>query len=315
MLVLKSKAMKIFSNYKLFLGTILISASSAFAQNFAPQNSPDGSVSTSLNVNAISQLNTNIGSGGSFNWQDANVHLNNRYQMDANSSIGLNLRDGYQNWSWSNLSGYGNKTPWKGIQSPGIGLSYFQKLENGWSVGFAPIVDWVAENGVGTAGSATYGAIGSATKKYSDTLTVGLGTGVFRQVDKTKVFPYLLINWKITDKWTLNNPLPAGPSGGAGLELAYALADKWSIAGGAAYRSYRFRLSNSNYTPNGIGQNSFIPVFTRLSYSIDRSTSANLYLAANVGGKLSVTDVNGATPYSTSYSTGIAAALSVTVRF
>ena len=146
-------------------------------------------------------------------------------------------------------------------------------------------------------------------------MTIGLGTGVFRQVDKTKVFPFLLINWKINEKWTLNNPLPAGPSGGAGLELSYALANKWSIAGGAAYRSYRFRLSNSNYTPNGIGQNSFIPVFTRLSYSIDRGTSADLYLAANVGGKLSVTNVNGATPYSTNYQTGLALAFSVTTRF
>ena len=195
------------------------------------------------------------------------------------------------------------------------GLSYFQKLDAGWSAGFAPIVDWVAENGVGTAGSATYGAIASAANRYSNDLTIGLGTGVFRQVDKTKVFPFLLINWKINDKWTLNNPLPAGPSGGAGLELSYALANKWSVAGGAAYRSYRFRLSNSNYTPNGIGQNSFIPVFTRLSYSIDRGTSADLYLAANVGGKLSVTDVNGATPYSTNYQTGLAVAFSVTTRF
>jgi hypothetical protein len=307
--------MNIFNHYKFFLAAILLNTSYAFAQNFALQNAPVGSVSTSLNVNAINQFNTNIGSGGSFNWQDANVHLNNRYQLDANSSIGLSLRDGYQNWSWSNVSGYGNKTPWKGIQSPGIGLNYFQKLENGWSAGFAPVVDWVAENGVGTAGSVTYGAIGSGTKKYSDNLTIGLGTGVFRQIDKTKIFPYLLINWKITDKWTLNNPLPAGPSGGAGLELSYALADKWSVAGGAAYRSYRFRLSNSNYTPNGIGQNSFIPIFTRLSYSIDKGSSANLYLAANTGGKLSVTNVSGATAYNSGYSTGIAAALSITTRF
>ena len=307
--------MSISIHYKLFLGIALLNASCAFAQNFAPQNVPVGSVSTSLNINAINQFNTNIGTGGSFNWQDANIHLNNRYQLDTNSSIGLNLRDGYQNWSWSNVTGYGNKTPWKGIQSPGVGLSYFQKLDDGWTAGFAPIADWVAENGVGTAGSATYGAIGSGTKKYSDDLTIGLGTGVFRQVDKTKVFPYLLINWKITDKWTLNNPLPAGPSGGAGLELSYALADKWSVAGGAAYRSYRFRLSNSNYTPNGVGQNSFIPIFTRLSYSIDKGSSADLYLAANTGGKLSVTNVSGATPYSTNYSTGIAAALSITARF
>ena len=301
--------------YKVIYVMAILGATKTFAQNFGPQNLPVGSVMTSLNVNAINQFNTNIKSGGSFNWQDANIHFNNRYQIDTNSSIGLNLRDGYQNWSWNNVSGYGNKSPWKDIQSPGVGLSYFHKLDDGWSAGFAPIIDWVAENGVGTAGSATYGAIASATNKYSNNLTIGLGTGVFRQIDQNKVFPFLLINWKINDKWTLNNPLPAGPSGGAGLELSYAITNQWSVAGGAAYRTYRFRLNNSNYTPNGIGQNSFTPVFARLSYSIDRGSSADLYLAANLGGKLSVTNLSGATPYSANYQTGIAAALSVTTRF
>ena len=117
------------------------------------------SIITTVNVNAINQFNTNTGSGGSFSWQDANVYVGSSYQLDANSGIGINVRDGYQNWSWSNVSGYGNKTPWKGIQSPGIGLSYFQKLEDGWGARLAPIIDWVAENGVGTVGSATYGQL------------------------------------------------------------------------------------------------------------------------------------------------------------
>lgn len=307
--------MKISIQYKIVFIATFFCAPLSQAQNFAPQNIPTGTVITSFNINAINQFNTNTNAGGSFNWQDVNVHLNNRYQLDANSSIGLNLREGYQSWSWNNIRGYGSPTPWRGIQSPGIGLSYFQKFEDGWSAGLAPIVDWVAENGVGTAGSATYGAIASATNKYSNNLTIGLGTGVFRQIDKTKVFPFLLINWKINDRWTLNNPLPAGPSGGAGLELSYALSNNWSVAGGAAYRTYRFRLSNSNYTPNGIGQNSFTPIFARLSYAIDKGSSADLYLAANVGGKLSVTSVNGSTPYSTNYQTGVAVALSITSRF
>lgn len=307
--------MKIPIHCRLFLVIVIFSVTSAYGQKDAPQNMGASSIITTVNVNAINQFNTNMGSGGSFSWQDANVYVGSSYQLDANSGIGINVRDGYQNWSWSNVSGYGNKTPWKGIQSPGIGLSYFQKLEDGWGARLAPIIDWVAENGVGTAGSATYGAVASAAKRYSDKLTIGVGAGVFRQIDKTKVFPYLLINWKITDRWAINNPLPAGPSGGAGLELSYALANKWRLSGGAAYRSYRFRLSESNYTPNGIGQNSFIPVFARLSYAIDRRSSADLYLAANTGGKLSVTNVNGDTPYSTSYETGVALAFSVTTRF
>ena len=83
--------------YKLWFVATVFYAPIALAQNFAPQNLPAGSVVTSLNINAINQFNTNINSGGSFNWQDANIHLNNRYLLDANSSIGITLRDGYQN--------------------------------------------------------------------------------------------------------------------------------------------------------------------------------------------------------------------------
>ena len=101
----KSIAMKFLTNYKLFLSSLIFCTSTAYAQNFAPQNVTVGSVSTSLNVNAINQFDTNINSGGSFSWQDANIHFNNRYQLDANSSIGLNLRDGYQNWSWRTVTG------------------------------------------------------------------------------------------------------------------------------------------------------------------------------------------------------------------
>lgn len=279
------------------------------------QSPPLGSINTFVNVNGINQFNTNLGSGGSFGWQDYNINLMGRYQWDNNSTVGINLREGYQQWSWNNLSGSNSKGLWTGIQSPGIGLSYFQKFDGGWNAGLIPTIDWIGENGVGTSGSATYGAIGSVSKQFSQDFTIGLGAGAFRQIDQTKVFPYLVIHWQINDKWRITNPLPAGPAGGAGLEVSYALTNQLQLAAGAAYRSYRFRLNSSNVTASGVGQNSFFPIFARLSYAMNRSSSADLYLGANTGGKLSVTDTNGNNAYSSNYQTGLAAALSFSTRF
>jgi hypothetical protein len=146
-------------------------------------------------------------------------------------------------------------------------------------------------------------------------LTLGVGAGVFRQIDQTKVFPYLLVNWNITDKLKLSNPLPAGPSGGAGLELSYAFNDRWTLGGGGAYRTYRFRLNENSPVANGIGQNSFVPVFARLSYAIDRTSRVDLYAAATTAGRLSATDGSGTTQFSTNYQTGFAMALSFSKRF
>ena len=94
-----------------------------------------------------------------------------------------------------------------------------------------------------------------------------------------------MIDWKISDRWNLNNPFPGGPTGGAGLELTYSATTNFKVSGGAAYRSYRFRLNNSGPYAGGVGQNKFIPVFAKFCYAFDRTTILDLYTIANVGGK------------------------------
>ena len=50
----------------------------------------------------------------------------------------------------------------------------------------------------------------AGTRIFSPDLVFGVGAGVFRQIDETKVFPFLVVNWKITDRLRLGNPLQAG---------------------------------------------------------------------------------------------------------
>ncbi|MFM7009906.1 MAG: DUF6268 family outer membrane beta-barrel protein [Betaproteobacteria bacterium] len=283
---------------------------SALAQPIAP-----GATITSVGVTGLSQFDTGLGSGGSFNWQDASANLNVTRQFTNQLAAGVNVRYGYQNWKWTSPTAFNGRGPWSSIETPALGMNFSYALTPEWRLGFAPTVEWSGESGTGTGGTATYGAVVSAARRFSKDLTLGLGAGVFRQIDQTKVFPYLIVNWNITDKLRLSNPLPAGPSGGAGLELSYALTEKWTLAGGGAYRSYRFRLNDTGPVPGGIGQNKFVPLFGRLSYQLAPSTRVDLYAAATVGGNLSVVDASGNTPYSDSYKTGAAAALSLSHRF
>jgi len=283
---------------------------SAMAQPIAP-----GATVTSVGVTGLSQFDTGLGSGGSFNWQDASANLNVTRQFTNQFAAGVNVRYGYQNWKWTSPTAFNGRGPWSSIETPALGMNFSYALTPEWRLGFVPTVEWSGESGTGTGGTATYGAVVSAARRFSKDLTLGLGAGVFRQIDQTKVFPYLIVNWNITDKLRLSNPLPAGPSGGAGLELSYALTEKWTLGGGGAYRSYRFRLNDTGPVPGGIGQNKFVPLFGRLSYQFAPSTRVDLYAAATVGGNLSVVDSSGNTPYSDSYKTGVAAALSLSHRF
>jgi hypothetical protein len=294
---------------------VALALSSCCAVVMAQPRQAPGETSVSVGVTGLSQFNTRIVDSGSFNWQDASLNVNVTRQITSEFSAGASARYNYQNWSWSDLTAFGGRAPWTAINTPGMGLNFAYSPSPQWRFGFAPTVEWSGETGTGTGGTATYGAVMSAAHTFSKDLTLGVGAGVFRQIDQTKVFPYLLVNWNITDKLRLSNPLPAGPSGGAGLELSYAFNDRWTLGGGGAYRSYRFRLNENSPVANGIGQNSFVPVFARLSYSIDRTSRVDLYAAATTAGRLSAIDNSGTTLLSTNYQTGFAMALSFSKRF
>ncbi len=209
----------------------------------------------------------------------------------------------------------GGKNPWGTIQSPGVSFIYSHKFDSNWKLNLIPTIESNAEQGAELGNSLTYGTIVNASKQLSPTLNLGLGTGVFRQIDTNRIFPFVVIDWKITDRWNLNNPFPGGPAGGAGLELSYAVTPQFKISGGAAYRSYRFRLSNSSAYAGGVGQNKFVPIFARFSYAFDRTTLLDLYTIANVGGAVSAIDTSGNTVLSTNYKTAPAIALSLVKRF
>jgi len=149
----------------------------------------------------------------------------------------------------------------------------------------------------------SYGAVVGAIYTYSKTLTVGVGAAAFRQVNRTQVFPFVIVNWQITDKLLLSNPLEAGPTGGPGVELTYEISEPWDVGIGVAFRDTRFRLRRDGPTPNGIGQDKGVPIFAHLAFSPSQALTFDFYAGAIVGGNMRVLDSNGATLSSSDYST------------
>ena len=92
------------------------------------------------------------------------------------------------------------------------------EVGDGWSVGAAPSVDWIRENGADSGESVTWGALVSGTKRFDDGNRLGLGVGVYDRIETTKVFPFLIVDWRLGERWRVINPLPSGPTGPAGLD-------------------------------------------------------------------------------------------------
>ena len=103
----------------------------------------------------------------------------------------------------------------------------------------------------------------------------------------------MLVDWRLSERWRLANPLPAGPTGPAGLELDYSLGDGWNLGLGAAWRSTRFRLSEDGPVANGIGEESGVPVFLRATRSFGPNATLYLYAGAVTAGSLTVEDTAG----------------------
>jgi hypothetical protein len=282
----------------------------AVAQNPAP-----GTVTASAAVVGVYQFNTDLDDGGDFRWTDLQASGTITRQFTSDFAAGLTLRYDYQDWSFGSPTAFGGNAPWSNVRAATVGVNLTWLPTPEWRIGFNPTFEWSGESGADAGESLDYGAVVSATRIFSPDLVLGLGAGVFRQLEDTKVFPFIVVNWKITDRLRLTNPLPAGPAGGAGLELAYALSDGWELGAGGSYRSYRFRLDEHGAVPNGIGENRFFPVFARLSYGFGPATRLNFYAAAFVNGELNLMRADGSDLASDDYDVAPAIGVSFTHRF
>lgn len=177
------------------------------------------------------------------------------------------------------------------------------KLNDQWSIGGGPVVQYAGENGAKFGDSLMYGGIVSAVYRADPNLMLGFGAGVFYRLEETQVFPSLIVSWKITDRLRLGNSYRLGIAGPAGLELSYKLDDNWEAAVVGGRRSSRFRLDKDGSTPGGIGENSNWPVYARLSRKLGPEFHLDLYGGAAFAGKMKLQDSSGNDIRSLDYNT------------
>ncbi len=297
--------------------TLLATAACCAALN-APahgQAAKAGDVAATAALTGFTQFDTDLDGGGQFHWGGGIASGTITRQFTPQVSAGLAVRFDYQEWKFDAPAAFGGVAPWDHLDAPQLGLNLAYAYSPDLVFNLAPSVEWAYESGANASDALTYGAVASVAKVYSPDLVLGLGVSVFRRINETKALPFLIVNWKIDDRWRVANPFQAGPAGGAGLEIVYAPDDHWEFAGGATYRSFRFRLKESGPTPDGIGENSFIPVFARISRTLTKALRFDFYAAIVTGGKLTVDNADGSGKYSESYKIAPAMGATLAYRF
>ena len=246
-----------------------------------------------LSVTPVYQGRGDLEGGGHYSAQGAMVRAGVWGDLGRGNRAGLTLNYDYTDYSFSSPARFGNAAPWNVVQRYGVSAPLSLGLNDGWSLGLAPSFDWFRENGADVGDAFTWGGIVSATKRFDNGNRLGFGMGAFDRIEETSVFPFLLVDWRISDRWRLMNPLPAGPTGPAGLELEYRLDSGWNVGVGAAWRNARFRLSHDGPVPDGIGEERGVPVFLRASRTLGAQMSLNLYAGLVTAGQLRVEDSSG----------------------
>ena len=231
--------------------------------------------------------------GGDYSAWSAIVRAGVSGDIGGGHRAGLTFNYDYTDYSFSNPAAFGGVAPWNAVRRYGVAAPLTFNVGQGWFLGVIPSADWIHENGADEGESINWGGIVSATRFFADGNRIGVGVGVFQRIEKTSVFPLLLIDWKLSDRWRLVNPLPAGPTGPAGLELDYRFDGGWNVGLGGAWRTTRFRLSESGPVANGIGEERGFPVFLRATRSFGERMSLNLYAGVVTAGQLRIEDASG----------------------
>lgn len=271
----------------------LISIPCCLALGASASDGPATGWQTSFSLTPVYLASADIDGGGTYESRVLALSIGGSRPVSSRATAGVTLTYAYYDNRFTEANAFGAAAPWSNVERVGLSVPVFVRTDDAWAYLVTPSVDYFHERGAEWSESLTYGAILSAARSFSSRNRVGFGLGVYQQLEEVRAFPFLVVDWQLTDRLRLNNPLPAGPTGPAGLELNYRASVRWEVGMGAAYRRVRFRLRDDGAFPGGVGEESGVIAFLHAATRFGEDVSLDLYGGALLGGELQVEDSNG----------------------
>jgi len=265
-------------------------------------------------IAGVSGLDADLDEGGQAGWSAASISAGVTRQMVPAFAMGISARHISERWRIESPTALAGGAPWRDLQRSNVGLNLSLALSHTFLVGLSPVVELAREQDVSAEDALTYGAVVSAVKVVNPKLTLGAGASINRQFYSVKVSPFLIINWKWSDRFKIANALPAGPEGGAGVEARWTLTPDWELAGGGVIRSDRYRLANDAPYAGLIGETANIPMFARASRKLGAHWKTDFYAGVLAQGRLRIKDSDGNEVAQAEYPLAPALAVSVTFK-
>ena len=284
--------MRLCSSHRVF-GAALALAAGAALPGAAHAQASGGGWSPFGSATLVRQGDADLEGGGSYGAWSTILRAGVLGDLGGGTRAGLVFNYDHADYEFTDPAAFGGVAPWGIVQRYGVAAPLSFTRPDGWSLGLTPSVDWIHENGADASESLSWGAIASAVRFFPGGDRIGVGLGIFERPGETRAFPLLIVDWRLSERWRLANPLPAGPTGPAGLELDYRFGGGWNLGLGAAWRSTRLRLSDDGPVPGGVAEEEGVPVFLRATRSFGPANTLYLYAGIVTSGRLSVEDASG----------------------
>ncbi len=250
--------------------------------------------STSLQGGFARQFDADMNGGGSFSVKRFFIQGGAAYSPKPGRSVTISVGYGRDSYDFSGATGLAGLAPWNDIDTLRFGLPVRCRFDDKLTLFLLPTLRFAAESSASLDDGVSGGALGGVSYRVSDRLSIGPGVGVLTRIeDSTDVFPILLINWKITDRLSLETGRGLAATVGPGLTLNWRTNSKWKFLAGARYEKLRFRLDEDGPAPRGVGEDRSIPLFLGAIYRFNPTVELTILGGLELDGELRLNDENG----------------------
>lgn len=240
----------------------------------------------SVDAGAVHRFDAGLDTGGEFDRDTYVFRLSATRQWTPQLRAGLSLGYEYDDYGFD-LPGPLAEAPWDAVRTLSIGLPVFYRASDEWSLFALPRLRYAAEEDAELGDGREAGLLAGAYYRFNDRLSIGPGIGVSSEIESgADVFPILLVDWKITDTLSLETGRGLAASRGPGVTLRWTPEGDWSFGLAARYEKRRFRLDDDGLAPDGVGEDTAVPVALTATYAPGPRFKVSVVAGAELSGHL-----------------------------
>lgn len=248
----------------------------------------------SLDAAVAYQFETDLDDAGDYSVLRSGVRLNASTRLTDTAGLSLRARYRYDDFDFSDDVFGLSESPWSSVHTTGIDAVFEVGLSDDLRLFFGPSVQASWESGADFDDGVTLGGVVGFSYRLSSDFALGALVSVRDEIeDNVDVIVIPIVEWDITDNWRVGSV--GGPSSFlvSGVQLSYSTDDAWRFGLGVGYTRSRFRLDDEGPAPDGVGEESGLPIWFGVGYRPNNTVELDLLAGVLMGGELRLEDEDG----------------------